>query len=587
MTPALAQSLRKHALPILCLTLAPILVALIHDDWLFTPIEYLDPWYNVGFFLNYFDPQFMPGHYKESRMSWLAPGYLAYQLFGPLAANYVLHLGSLIAAAVLVYLTLARLVSRNAAFIAAALLCAYYPFHNSGGWDYQTTPAGAFYALTLYLLTRGAQSKRPGPWLVGAGAAFGGAFHADILFVNTALGLAALYLAAAARKPSVKELATVAGWGLLGFVMLTQVLSAVAISAGRSPMFYKPIIDIVFSYTADPHRHMGAWWLPTSSGWFLKRAGAAYLLPLAGIALAGLAALTGYAFKWSRRDKVRAEGADVLVQMALIGQFVFLFGLWCLWQAIGHVALQPDYFAYPLIVPAFVALGAMIGPAGWRELIALAAAMAALMLSSLIGPAGLPLWDWRLAYGTLVVVIVAGIAIAAVWPRSRTVAALAAAITFLFAYPSMSPHHPMWSQIRPRPGVCGSPKQLFVELTRINSMLLRDRPDAETAWLWNGPLSPPDSMCDIPLDAFRWALVSSGVLPLYPGAQAAAIDLPVAAAHQPAYNDRVVAIVRDKAELGPLVARFSQAKERLVMEREEPIKFKGRWAYLAIYRLKS
>src|SRR5947207_202455 len=115
---------RRH-FPVLLLLAIPLILAAAQRDWLYTPIGYLDPWYNVGYFLHYSDSTFLGGHYKESRLSWIAPGFVLYQLLTPRLANFVLHVGALVTATVFLYLTLARLVGREVALIVATLLTFY------------------------------------------------------------------------------------------------------------------------------------------------------------------------------------------------------------------------------------------------------------------------------------------------------------------------------------------------------------------------------------------------------------------------------------------------------------------------------
>src|SRR5581483_8978097 len=262
-------SLRQHRLPLFTFLAIPLGFALIQRDWLYTPIGNLDPWYNVGFFLHYTDPAFYADHYKGSRLSWLAPGFALYSIFTPRLANFILHVGALVTATSFVYLTLARLVGREVAFIVGVLLTFYFPFYGVGGWDYQTTPSGAYYALTLYSLTRAAQSDCPNNWLIAAGAAFAATFHADIIFINLVPVLIAHYFVVGPAHRSWRDAITAGLFTLSGFVGLTSILCVVAWSTGRSFLFFWPIVEIVFRYVGDPS-NMSAWWQPWSSLWFLS-----------------------------------------------------------------------------------------------------------------------------------------------------------------------------------------------------------------------------------------------------------------------------------------------------------------------------
>jgi hypothetical protein len=334
------------------LILIPLIMAAINSDWLYTPIGYLDPWYNVGYFLHYGDPSFRTSYYKISRLSWLLPGWVLYHVFRATVANFVLHVGALLVATIFVYLTLARLVARDIAFLAAIFLTVYYPFHGSGGWDYQTTGAGACYAPTLYFLTRAAQSQTPAISLFAGGAAFAAAFHADILFINMAPVLAGHYLFANRRTGQpLRRLLHAVGPALAGFVVLTLVLCAISWSAGGSFLFFQPMLDLAFNFVRNPDEQR-AWWSPWSSGWFAQRSTYYLDLPLATF-------LVGAWMLLSNRRHIWRDAVDP-VPAFLIGQYLIVGTIWMIWQSLGETALQPDYFAYPLIIPCILGLAGIM-----------------------------------------------------------------------------------------------------------------------------------------------------------------------------------------------------------------------------------
>src|SRR6476619_4563752 len=82
---------RSDLLKCVLLAAIPIVMSIVNSEWLYTPIGYLDPWVNVGYFLHYTDPEFGAGYYKAARLSWIIPGFLAYHVFQPIAASYLLH----------------------------------------------------------------------------------------------------------------------------------------------------------------------------------------------------------------------------------------------------------------------------------------------------------------------------------------------------------------------------------------------------------------------------------------------------------------------------------------------------------------
>lgn len=91
--------------------------------------------------------------------------------------------------------------------------------------------------------------------------------------------------------------------------------------------------------------------------WFLQPSGFRYMIIPAALCAAGLLFLAHRLLQLRQpRGKTRLAGQAVPIY--LVAQFVFVFLLWLMWQTLGHVALQPDYFAHPLILPPFLAWAA-------------------------------------------------------------------------------------------------------------------------------------------------------------------------------------------------------------------------------------
>ncbi len=343
---------------IFCLISMPIVMLMINDNWLFTRLGYLDPWYNVGYFLHYDDPSFRPDHYKIARASWLIPGFVAYEIFTPLVANYVLHIGCLVLTTIFIYLALSRIINRDISFITAAMLSVYYPIHGSGGWDYQTTPSGAYFALTLYSMCRAgqhaAQLHNPMLWLWLAGAAFAATFHANIIFINTLPIIFAFYIVLSGNKIINIKTFKVFLHFCLGFLGLTFLLGLINLVIGRQFLFYSPLIEIVINYIKDTS-NQETWWLPWSSGWYEKDYAAGYLALPAALLVIG----TGLILYISCIEK-RIFSLNEKITILLIGQYVFIGWIWVIWQSIGQTALVPDYFAYPVQLSAFIGLAGIM-----------------------------------------------------------------------------------------------------------------------------------------------------------------------------------------------------------------------------------
>ncbi len=340
---------------ILILTITPLVMALVNASWLYSPMGWLDPWYNVGYFLHYDDPLFLNDYYKVSRLSWIIPGYVLYHLFTPVVANFVLHIGCLILSAVLFYLAIQKLFGRQIAFVTAALLVVYVRFHGSGGWDYQTAGSGVYYLATFLLITRAAFDERRDLNLVLAGAAFAATLHADILFINMAPALFLHFTILSKvnhdEQISLGRLAKVAALLAFGFAALTLLLCLINYIVGRDFIFFRSMVNLVIAFITEPHKNQAAWALPWSSGWFLQPSNMRYLAIPAAIFLMSFVFLGAWACGWKR--------AQSRVSISLIVQYQFTALLWIVWQSLGHTALQPSYFLYPLLPVAFLALAGM------------------------------------------------------------------------------------------------------------------------------------------------------------------------------------------------------------------------------------
>src|SRR5882672_8706265 len=76
----------------------PWMLLAINRSWIFLNGGSVDSWIYFGFFRNLREYQHIYasansphlGFYYDDRLSWILPGYLIYQLFPPLVANYIL-----------------------------------------------------------------------------------------------------------------------------------------------------------------------------------------------------------------------------------------------------------------------------------------------------------------------------------------------------------------------------------------------------------------------------------------------------------------------------------------------------------------
>lgn len=334
--------------------LAPLTLLIWNQDWFLTPIGFIDPWHYVGFFHFYGDPHFWPGGYKLARLPWILSGWLAFHLFPPLTAAYVLHGSFLVLAVGAMFATAYLAFDDLLVALAAALMLGFLPsFHGSGGWDYHNTAAGAFYLLTAAFLQWAIVTPaRRGRAMVFCGAAFALTVHSNVTFINFLPVLAVHYGASiwyAERRA--QRLATYLWPWLYGIgagIGITAVLCVINIAVGRDPWFFLPLVKIVLRYTRDSSLQ-AAWWQPWSI-WAFSPICAYIAVPVAATVV-GAITLT------LRRSPLSMRRVTAIL---FIAEAIFLLLLWALWEIQGQTALDIDYFGYPLIPPSILALASIL-----------------------------------------------------------------------------------------------------------------------------------------------------------------------------------------------------------------------------------
>jgi hypothetical protein len=334
-----------------CVFLAaiPIAMSIVNCSWLYSPVGYLDPWINVGYFLHYADPTFGLVSYKTARLSWIIPGFVAYQIFKPIVANYILHMGCLLASIIFFYLTVARLFGPLIAFATSACFAVFVPFHGSAGWDYQNAAAGAYYFLSFYLLTTALLSNNMRLRLIGAGAAYAATVHATISFINMAPLLVAhflvLYRCQFGKMPTWRSILWAGGSFLSAAVFLTALLGLINVAVGRDFLFFKPLVELVINFVGD-NRRQAPWWLPWSAKWYLQ----SYYVYFLSFVFSVFAGSIGSAMFAIVRGRINP------IALTLQAGCLFVVILWIVWQSLGQTALQPEFFAYPLFPVTFFGL---------------------------------------------------------------------------------------------------------------------------------------------------------------------------------------------------------------------------------------
>jgi hypothetical protein len=379
-TVASGTTRRTRILVALIAVFSPLVLLAFNRDWFITPDGFRDPWHYVGFFHQYWNPDFGSGAYKLARLPWILSGVLAWSLLPPLPAAYALHAVYLCATTLAAFVGVQRLFGQPGLAAVVALCLGFYTHaHGSGGWDYHNTAAGAFYFASFAALASRDAAAGRGRSLAVAGALLALTVHSNITLVNFLPVLVFVHLRIAERAGwqfSIRGLAVRVAWGLIGALVVTAALALVHWTAGRGVLFFQDLVRVVVRFVGDSGNQEAYRLEP---GWYHT---ATHLSLPAAVFLAGMAAL---AWTW------RAPGADARLARTLVGQFLCMAAVWTGWQAAGQTALDWNYFAYALVPSCFIAVAGLLKLA-WRDqyeryALAIACGTAALLALTLSGAA--------------------------------------------------------------------------------------------------------------------------------------------------------------------------------------------------------
>jgi hypothetical protein len=247
----------RRSIPYGILLLLPCALLWLNPNWIYTPMGTIDPWLYHGLFReNAYLQLHFPGTYYATRLPWILPGLLAYSTLPVMVANYALHLCFYYLTLFSLYFTIQYLTDVRTALLTTVLFGLNCHFLTQTGWDYVTCPILAYLSLTFALETKAFLSRRPWPWLCGAGAAFTCVLYCHLY--PLVLGpVAFLYYVLASRKLNrasiPRSILQFLGCCLLGGVIITVCLGAMNRLRGADFWFYAPSLKAFFLVTKQTH----------------------------------------------------------------------------------------------------------------------------------------------------------------------------------------------------------------------------------------------------------------------------------------------------------------------------------------------
>ncbi|PZV12603.1 MAG: hypothetical protein DCF22_12115 [Leptolyngbya sp.] len=323
------------------LLLLPLLLLSITQIWIFNLNGQLDPWFYLGYFIRL--KQYLiafPDTYYGSRLSWVLPGYLAYFLFPPLVANYVLHLSFYSLATLSLYFILRPSVGRRAAFLASASMGSYAYFLLAIGWDYVDVAGITYFLLTVLMLSWAARKESWTAWMVLSGVFFGALIYTNIIWLLFAPSLLIYYVLTNHPHRRRKTLIKIAAF-VGGVLAITLVLGSINYEIGGKFFFFMPSVNMVLGNAGKPNPWRIDWqeWLPRAT-WLI--------LPL--VVLLGS---TGTLIL-SRLRKSFGQSDVVPLPAIFIASCLSMIFL----EVKAVPVLQNTYYVSYLIPPMFLAIGA-------------------------------------------------------------------------------------------------------------------------------------------------------------------------------------------------------------------------------------
>ncbi len=306
--------------------------------------RYIDEWVYVGMGDDFWSTTLED--YKLSRFTWLLPLALT-ERFLPVVSGYLaLQAACLAVGGVSALFFLRRIVRPPLALGASIFAVLCWSVVAVGGATYHNTIALPLVATSIFAVVWAADRGSLGGWIF-AGAILALLVHANLLALFMTPYFVVLYLGWlwARRRPMLISWSKTVGGLIGGSVGVTILLGFVAMACGQSFLFWwTGLQTAVGASTAQ-----GTWYLPLFGPWL---AHATYLFLPAIAALGSLVFLIG---GWTRARVPRSPVVPVAVG------FLVLASTWVLLQAIGVLALQPDYFAIQLQYPALIAIASLLG----------------------------------------------------------------------------------------------------------------------------------------------------------------------------------------------------------------------------------
>nr|MCU0481981.1 hypothetical protein [Anaerolineae bacterium] len=307
------------------IVMLPIVLALVNPNWIFN-VNIVDDYAYLGFQMDY--PKYIgwsPAEesYAIERLSALMPGYVVRQIFSPMVANFILHLGVYYVTVFSVYGVLNLLTNSKVALITVLLFGQHPIILRSLGWDYVDGYALAYFILIIFFLTQSVGSARRRLYLIMAGASFILMINANFFNLFYFPAILAYYLLINQWRNIAHTLISPMLWGGVGAIVMYVGLAGLYYALTGNLLFDNSIgtYDLKF-YKFFLQNNFSK----TPAHWH-------FLFVMTALIVIGRPLL------WRKltfidADKPQYKNMRVILR-AVFGLFVFSFGMIGVWQFYG------------------------------------------------------------------------------------------------------------------------------------------------------------------------------------------------------------------------------------------------------------
>jgi hypothetical protein len=229
---------------------------------LFNPGTSVDPWLYTAAFRNLgYVYQHFGTTYYVSRLPWVIPGRIAYALFAPATAYYVLHVVFAIGGALFLSLLVRRYFGAPVALVAYAVMIASPLYYNAHYWDYVDGPELTYLLAAMYFALSRQRGRLRLPYAVLAGFCAFASITTQLYatFFIAALVLAYVVLEVSRDVDLRGVVVDVAGFAA-GVFLLVCVCGVFSLAHGERFLFFMPQIHALAQINPTKYRNASYDW---------------------------------------------------------------------------------------------------------------------------------------------------------------------------------------------------------------------------------------------------------------------------------------------------------------------------------------